>query len=135
MPPSRYPVPQGDAPVDTRICPECNGLGYVELSGGHDPYTGERCYRDTCPECGGGGEIEVAPVDEEDISAIPSAQESGGREAPCPKRFSPIPANTPERNPLDEAFRRAGGWAAVRYHPEEEDPPHSPLDIFSATGF
>jgi hypothetical protein len=54
---------------ETRTCPECNGLGEVELSGGHDPYTGERYYRDTCPLCDGDGEITVEPIEEEDAAA------------------------------------------------------------------
>lgn len=53
--------------TDIRICPGCNGLGEIELSHGHDPYTGEHVSIDTCPDCVGTGEIEVAPIDEEDL--------------------------------------------------------------------
>lgn len=60
----------GDAPVDTRICPECAGSGVVEYDYHHPYYYGERVERDTCRECGGSGEIEVEPVEEDDIARV-----------------------------------------------------------------
>ena len=53
--------------IDTRTCPTCAGTGVIELSHGHDPYTGERVSLDNCPDCGGVGEIEVEPIEEEDL--------------------------------------------------------------------
>jgi hypothetical protein len=48
-------------------CPECAGIGRVEISHGHDPYRGEIISVDICPECDGIGEIAVEPIEQGDL--------------------------------------------------------------------